>query len=156
MKRIPDPLRALLRLPGLPGVAAPLVAALATGLSACASSPPAYSSTPRSIEGQWQVVRIDGQPAAGQTMTVDADGRVSGHAGCNRYVSTIEQGGNGTLRFTPAAGTKMACVDDGKMASEVAFMRMLDEVRSVRGRGTALLLLDEAGQIIAELTAAKD
>lgn len=153
MNRFPPPLRALLRLPGMPTVAAPLIVALAAGLGACAGSSPAYSGPPRTLEGQWQVARLDGRVAAGQTLDIDAEGRVSGHAGCNRYVSSIDLRRDGALTFTPAAATKMACVDEGKMAAEVAFLRMLDAVRSVRSRGTSLLLLDEADQVIAELTA---
>ena len=153
MFRVPPSLHAFLRLPGMPSLAAPVIVALAAGLSACANGNPTQAGTSASPEGHWQVLSIDGRAAVGQTMQIDADGQVSGHAGCNRYVSSVQRSGPGQLGFAPAAATKMACMEEGKMQSESSFLRMLDAVRAFRVTGNGMVLLDEAGQVLAELSA---
>lgn len=153
MFRVPPTIQALLRLPGVPTLTAPLVVAMAAGLAGCANGASPSNNSPVSLQGVWEVSALTGQSLAGQTMQIDADGGVSGFAGCNRYVSSIQRGAAGQVSFAPGAATKMACLDGGAMRSEAAFLAMLGEVRSVREQGAGLVLLDGEGRVLAELLA---
>lgn len=152
MFRLPHALQAFLRLLGLPLLAAPLALAIATGLSACSSGTPRGSQP---LQGEWRLVRLWEHDAAAQTLQVEADGTVSGHAGCNRFRTRLVTDGPGQLRFEPAAATKMACLEPGRMESETAFLRMLGEVRAYRVDGTRLVLVDGAGLVVAEFSSAE-
>jgi len=64
--------------------------------------------------------------------TFTADGRVTGTAGCNRYVGTWAQEG-AELRIANPASTRRLCPEpDGVMAQEAAFLAALERVASCR------------------------
>lgn len=153
MTRALRSIQTIVRLPGIPSLAAPLLLAVLAGLSACAGGGQAQAGSSGSLEGHWQLLSIDGRAAAGQTMRIDAEGHVSGFAGCNRYVSSARLDGPGRVSFTPGAATKMACLEEGKMQSEAAFLGMLGAVRGFRVQGTGLVLLDASGVVLAQLAA---
>lgn len=155
MTRVLRPFDTFLRLPGMPAVAAPLLLAVVAGLTACAGGGRAQAGSSDGFQGNWQLVSIQGRAAAGQTMQIDTEGRVSGFAGCNRYVSNAQSEGGGRVSFAPGAATKMACLEEGAMQSEAAFLGMLGAVRGFRMRDAELLLLDESGAVLAQLTAQK-
>lgn len=86
------------------------------------------------IDGPWRVTRLGDEPvpedaeeAIEITLSFDADGRVSGRSGCNRYTAGYELSGEGLSIETPAA-TKMACPEP-RMSLESRFLQLLDEVQ---------------------------
>jgi heat shock protein HslJ len=105
----------------------------------------------------WQVVEIDGSPvAAGQSkreaqMVFNAEGRVSGSTGCNRFTGAYKQEATG-FRFTPLAVTKMACPPPLD-AQERSFLRAMEGVAAVRQSGKTLELLDAGGKVRMRLQA---
>ena len=54
----------------------------------------------------------------------EAEQRVNGRAGCNRFFGNYEMEGR-KLKFSPMGATRMACPD---LQIETAFFQMLDEV----------------------------
>ncbi|WP_284177600.1 META domain-containing protein [Rhabdaerophilum sp. SD176] len=119
---------------------------LAAGLSFSAT----LSVPAQDLSGQsWLVVSMAGgelalQPPA--TFQFEAGGRVSGSTGCNRFMASYVREGE-RLRFTQAAGTRMAC-PAGLMAQEQRFLSALGEVTRVEPVGQGVLILaGERGEL---------
>ena len=63
------------------------------------------------LAGDWRVLAIGEesvQEATKPTLTFDAEGKVSGLGGCNRFFGSVEFGEE-TLKFGPLGATRMAC-----------------------------------------------
>lgn len=72
------------------------VAALPLILAICACSAGSVRSEPPT--GAWRLSGLDAD-ARGPTLEFLADGRVAGHAGCNRYSSQVQWLADDGLRF---------------------------------------------------------
>ena len=72
-----------------------------------------------------------------------ADGKVSGHAGCNSYFGSAIVSGE-AITFGNLGSTKMACPEPA-MSQEARLLDALDGTRGYRLQDNALLLLDGAG-----------
>ncbi|MGI9264999.1 MAG: META domain-containing protein [Gammaproteobacteria bacterium] len=105
------------------------------------------------LEGQeWVLVQFgdghDAPPEPELTLVFD-NGRVAGHAGCNRYMGGVEAGvSGGDIKFGPLAGTMMACPQD-LMDLERRYLKALNGVRKfgfLAGR-LALSTVDDEGQL---------
>lgn len=85
----------------------------------------AQQAIPPLLALEWTLAEVDGQPVGySATISVDAEGRVTGRAPCNRYFA----GFTGTLpEFRPEAmgSTRMAC---DAMADEDAYFALLQGV----------------------------
>ncbi|GAB1478569.1 hypothetical protein MASR2M74_11160 [Paracoccaceae bacterium] len=85
----------------------------------------AQQAIPPVLALEWTLAEVDGQPVGySATISVDAEGRISGRAPCNRYFA----GFTGTLpEFLPEAmgATRMACAS---MADEDAYFALLQGV----------------------------
>jgi putative lipoprotein len=79
-----------------------------------------------------------------------ADHRVSGSGGCNRITGSYRLDG-GRLTFGQIAGTMMACARGAETERE--FLSALQDVRQARVSGERLLLVDEAGKLLARFDA---
>ena len=131
-----------MRMPNHPQVIA--IAGLAL-LTACMAGPD--SSGPELAGSAWRASDIDmGQGAVvgvvqgtDVTLEFDAEGRVSGRAGCNRYSARYVADGN-ALRIEEPALTRMACLQPGVMEQERAFVAALRSVASARVDGDRLEL----------------
>lgn len=106
----------------------PVVAAVAT---ACAHLPGADASLTGT---QWQLVQLgDNTTLAHEqrrepTLRLDADtGRVSGSAGCNRFMGSYSLNGN-RIDFSQMAATQMACAQG--MDTERAYLQALTRVQT--------------------------
>lgn len=144
-------LRATLRLTDavcrdtMTGMPFPMRAELSMGdsvLTGCAGDPADLLTG-----AEWRVETLgDAAPLADAAVTLafDADGRVSGSTGCNRFHGAYELTGE-TLTFGPAATTMMACPDT-TMAQE---RQVLDTLAAIRGfdigDSGALILRDAEG-----------
>lgn len=110
-------------------------AALAIAALAACSTTTTVSETSNtagaSLEGtSWRLDAVDSGPLSSlegaRTVTMGfAEGRVFGHAGCNRYFSTYTVKGD-QLVLAPAGTTMMYCEGEGSTV-EQAFLPMLTE-----------------------------
>lgn len=140
-----------------------LAVALMLVLSACGSQPiePAgpvdttgaedatmTSTVPTAggLDGAWQLTEGHGPggpvpvlPEAPITLVVDGS-QWGGTAACNSYGGTVDVDDDGSLTMDGFAVTEMACIDDGIMDSEAAFLAALTTVDSVEIVDTALVL----------------
>lgn len=110
------------------------------------------------IGSPWQLQRIvhaDGtidwagaeQPS---TLEFGDDGRVGGHAACNRFFADYELADAGKLTFGHAGATLMACSDAGLAQ---AFLQLLDKVQSYAITGDQLrLFADDATLVLTHTT----
>lgn len=127
----------------------PFLAALAACMLALPVSAGAASSSPR---GSWLAEDINGGGVIDRlqtTLTLGADGKVSGTGGCNRYMGTATVKGD-AITFGPMAGTRMACTP-AVMDQENKFHAALETVRSWRVAQGKLFLRDESGNVVLRL-----
>jgi heat shock protein HslJ len=95
-------------------------------LTGCASSP--APSLP--LDTTYQVEWIGERPLVDRshlTVTLGADGRAHGHAGCNRWFSSYQANGN-QLSFSQAGATRMMCAP-ALMEQEQRFLQALGQVK---------------------------
>ncbi len=91
--------------------------------------------------------------AAGSTVTLafDDKARISGSAGCNRFMGSYSSSG-GTLQLKPAATTRMACTDELIAEQEAAFLKALGTVNALRMEADRLELRTATGALAATFT----
>ena len=104
----------------------------------------------------WRAVEINGCPVKpGQPqqnephMVFNADGRVGGSAGCNRFTGKYTLNGN-DLHFTPLMMTKKRCRPPINTL-ERSFVQAMQATKSVRQSGNSLELLDDCGKVVMRL-----
>ena len=93
-------------------------------LSACTAKPA------DELEGSsWQLVSLGEQlPLNGTTLTISfKEGQAGGSSGCNTF-SADYQVEDGQIQFGEIAVTLMACMDDGVMEQEQAYLNFLQSV----------------------------
>ncbi len=94
----------------------------------------------------WRAETIMGQPVmdyAASTITFEADGRIHGRGGCNRYFGTITIA-DGEIETGPLGATKMACspaLDD----QEWRFFQALERAKRLKIDERGLLLIYSEG-----------
>ncbi len=119
------------------------------------------------LAGAWQLLTLVEDGASGGTvsssatdtevsLTIGADGAVSGSDGCNRIMATSSTtgatpSGRSPLRFGPLSGTRMACEPE-VMARAAAFTKALERTAGWSTEGTTLSLYDASGNLVAEFT----
>ena len=86
---------------------------------------------------------------SGRSISFSAGGRVSGFAGCNRYIGSYTQSGD-NLRIKALGNTRMGCFK-GKGASDDEFLRLLASARKFMITSTGLSLQSAARQAITTL-----
>lgn len=79
----------------------------------------------------------------------EAEGRVAGNAGCNRFFGSYEADG-GSLRIGALGTTRMACIPE-MMADEKRFLDALGKAVAFAREGTRLVIKDAAGASVLEL-----
>ena len=92
---------------------------------------------------EWVATRIQdvAAPAKGApTLRINAEGRVSGFAGCNRLSGTARIDGTG-IAFGPLATTRMACAGPS-MELEAGYLKALGAVTRFDVTNAKLVLLD--------------
>jgi putative lipoprotein len=103
--------------------------------------------------GDWLVEDISGRGVIDtlqSTLTFDANGRVYGMGGCNRFTGAIKSSANG-LTFGPLAATQMAC-SPAIADQESRYFAALAAVRSARVEGAFLILRAADGAPLVKLT----
>ncbi len=113
-----------------------LAAALAAGLLVTGCTTPAEPTV--GLSGtSWQVITIDGTPAAEGSMLAFADDNLSASAGCNRIGGTWSVTGS-TLTTGPLMATEMYC--EGRMEHEAALGTLLQGGAAIAVDGNRLAL----------------
>lgn len=105
----------------------------------------------RLLQGvRWAVTQVNGAPVqAPAFIEFMADGRVAGHAGCNRFFGQYAVSGEG-LALSGLGSTRMAC-SDAAMRQEDALNRLLTGVQSFELIDKETLQLNAAdGQLQAQ------
>lgn len=103
-----------------------LAFALALGTAGCESAISNDETNDPLASRDWVALSILGKPVikpGGVTMSF-GEGRVSGRGGCNRYSGTADYA-NGAIKVGPLISTKMACMEDGIMQQESAYLNAL-------------------------------
>jgi len=128
-----------------------LGAALAALVLGCASAPPA-SQGEKTVPGaqylagsEWELRDLGGAPVLEDqrpTMAFLEPGRVSGSGSCNRYTGSAEVG-DGTLKVSQLASTKMACIPEVDN-QERAFLNALQNARTIELVGGELVVHSES------------
>ncbi|WEK34921.1 MAG: META domain-containing protein [Candidatus Pseudobacter hemicellulosilyticus] len=126
-------------------------------LTACNNNvPPAGSSSP--LEGTtWKLTGLsslpEGLPALPQDVTLRMDtGRVTGHAGCNRYFGTYTLSG-ASLQFNGVGSTKMFC--DAAMKVEEGLLQSISNTGSYHVQESGMVLL-KGSDTLARFTVLRD
>lgn len=134
-----------------------LTALLLAALSACAApSPPAAAAENpyrQTLSGSWQIIRINGLPAApGYRLSFEpAAQRFNAYFGCNHIMGGYRQQAD-QLHFNDVASTMMACPDN---ADETAGLAALAQTRhwqtaATKAPGSRLILSNRQGEAVLE------
>jgi heat shock protein HslJ len=117
----------------------------AAGTAASATALPATEARSRLEANRWELVYWEGTPVPhgdnGEPVILTfAEGRVSGHAGCNRMMAGYEVGPEaGRIAVKAPVTTRMAC-EEGRMTFEAAFTKAFSAATTVRFEGNHLHL----------------
>ena len=101
----------------------------------------------------WHLSKSEGEVAVGETRPVlsfDADGSVSGDAGCNQFTARFVTNASSIL-LSPLATTMMIC-DDAVSEREARFLTGLQQVREFEISEDSLVLRDAAATPVLTLT----
>lgn len=128
----------------------PGLAAMVLGLAACSLTEDVPDAQAERVYGRtWIAEEVVGQPVpAGiePSLLVAADGKVSGHAGCNGYFGSVIIAGE-AMSFGNLGSTRMACAEPA-MSEEGRLLSALDSTRGYRVQDDTLVLLDGAGETL--------
>lgn len=131
---------------------------IAATLSACALPPVVtVPVSAQSLVGvEWAAIAIEGvvpviQPQP--TLRWTSAEQLAGSGGCNSFVGTAPVA-SGETRVGSLAATGRACVT-APSGQEDMFFKALEQTRQVRLEDAQLVLLDQAGKILARLEKTK-
>ena len=130
-----------------------LVAILAIALTACADPGEAGASDPTTNAWALEAGTLDGADIPivdGYPITLIFDqpeGTAGGKSACNQWFGGYTLSGN-ELTFTDVGGTLMACIDEGVMDSETAFLDAMGLVEIFTMEGDQLNLTGEAVDLL--------
>jgi heat shock protein HslJ len=109
-----------------------------------AACSPRVSPDASLVGNKWTLVEMNGVPVQVSGSDKDAhlvfntvEKRYAGSSGCNRMMGTYNMKSNGDVKFSPPAGTMMACVDQ---AFENMFMKFFATVDRYEIRNDELVL----------------
>lgn len=98
----------------------------------------------------WRLAAINGSgvthPAAGATLTFNADGTgAGGNGSCNSFGTMVASDGS-VLSFSPVIATERACFPETRMVAEEAYFDALQRTARFVSNDTGLTLFDAKGQ----------
>lgn len=121
--------------------------ALSLGLAACSLTNDSTDEQAEQLYGRtWIAEEVGGQPVSAgvePSLVVAADGKVSGHAGCNGFFGSVIIVGD-AMSFGNLGSTRKACAEPA-MTQEGRLLSALDSTRGYQLQGGDLVLLDGAG-----------
>jgi heat shock protein HslJ len=86
-------------------------------------------------------------------VTFEADGRITGNGGCNRFFGGYTVSGS-HIKIGPLASTRKGC--PGLLRTETAFFATLEAARSFEQTDATLTLFDAAGSKLATFVPAQE
>lgn len=101
---------------------------------------------------EWRAQEIGGRSVLDivqSTLSIEAGGRISGSAGCNRYFGTASVK-DGAISVGPLGTTRMACMPE-QMEQEKSFLDAIAKTRGFHVDGGRLVLLDGDGKTLMQL-----
>jgi heat shock protein HslJ len=81
------------------------------------------------------------------TLNFEEDGQVNGLSGCNQYGGSYELDGR-SITIGPLASTRMACLEDGIMEQESAFLQALQAAHSLSLVEDQLTIVYDGGELL--------
>ena len=132
-------------------------ALLLATLGACAApgQPTAQANNAyrQTLTGEWQIIRINGQPAAPDyRLSFDpAAQRFNAYFGCNRIMGGYQQQAD-QLNFSDVASTMMACPDNADETPGLAALAQTHhwQTAATKAPGSRLILSNQQGQVLLE------
>ena len=118
--------------------------------SACGGAAPQGGSS-ETIQGiEWQLETLNGNPPIeGSTVTlIFEEETAGGSGGCNSYGGSYTVGSNSTLSFSELFQTEMACLEQGIMDQEAAYMQTLATAASYQATTDRLEIMDASGTTV--------
>ncbi|MGR5063801.1 META domain-containing protein [Photobacterium sp. DNB22_13_2] len=103
----------------------------------------------KNLQQSWVLTKVDGkeititEPRTVPGMAVDADLKVSGFGGCNRFFGQIELADSNRIRLTGMGSTKMACIQDDQATVEAIMTQSLQEWNNAALENDTLTLTSE-------------
>ncbi|MBP6013276.1 MAG: META domain-containing protein [Alphaproteobacteria bacterium] len=130
------------------------ILAVGLTLSACESAVSNDQGEGRLAQNDWIAETIAGRPVINPARVTLAflEGRVSGRSGCNLYSGPVEIG-PGTLKIGALISTKMACMQEGVMQQESAYLSALQSAQTYSIGGDKLTITTPTGSIVYGATA---
>src|SRR5262245_38427078 len=111
------------------------IASVLIGVGASAAEHKGLDGTSWQLLGLGATGALEGsQP----TLTIGADGKVSGSGGCNTYTGAVTTSGM-AIKFTGLAATKKSCTDELN-AQEATYLKALEQATTFENRATSLLI----------------
>ena len=114
-----------------------------------------FQAQAHSLAGtSWEVVNINNgrhavvgiEAESTLTMEFDAEGRVSGSTGCNRYTATYRAEGD-ALSFSAVGSTRLACANEALSEQERAFLQAMESVATLSFEGDRLDMRQSDGSL---------
>jgi heat shock protein HslJ len=98
---------------------------------------------------RWQLRDMDGRDLiTGSVLTLEfKEQRMSGLSGCNSLAGGYQLTGD-KIKIEALAMTEMACVDDGIMQQESAYVELLSTVETYQKTDEVLALLNADGKVV--------
>lgn len=104
----------------------------------------------------WQMQSHQGNdalPGTEVTAVFAADGSLSGNSGCNNFSTSYTVDGNSLTVNDAIAATMMACLQEGVMEQETAFLAALTDAATFEIRGNSLEIRDAEGGVLVSFVA---
>ncbi|KLV03618.1 heat-shock protein HslJ [Photobacterium aquae] len=117
-------------------------------LTGCESETPQGFSV-QNIQQSWVLTKVDGkdvtinEPRTIPGMAIDADLKVSGFSGCNRFFGQAEIRDSNKFRLANMGATKMACIQDDQATIEAVMTQSLQEWNNASLENNILTLTSE-------------
>jgi heat shock protein HslJ len=115
------------------------------------AAPAAAAATSATLDGAWTVPSLTGRD--GPPRVTLADGKATGHSGCNDFSAGYTSGADGALAFGPVTATKMFCEGEPGTSEQALFAALAATKRATRD-GTLMRLHDADGAVLLELARA--
>lgn len=106
---------------------------------------------------EWKLTEVQGEwvtfnSKAMMMLSGEQENKVTGSTGCNRMTGTYELSGTNTIKFSPLAITRMACLDENANSIEQKFINALSQTNNW-SIDIDMLILKKEEVIVAKLKA---
>ncbi|MEN9569089.1 MAG: hypothetical protein RL172_320 [Bacteroidota bacterium] len=108
---------------------------------------------------EWKLTELQGEPVSADSRAYlafanDAETRVTGHTGCNRLNGSVVLTGASSIKFGPAAVTRMACLDGKVAETESKLLAAINKAESWSVKD-GVMQLSDGTTVLAKFKAQK-